>query len=127
MAYVSKERKATLVAFAKPILAKYGIKATFAVRNHNTIVCNIKSGKIDFGQFYNFDDSIFKNYGYISVNPYHFEKHFKGIAQYFLIELFHALNRGNHDKSDLQSDYFNVGWYVDVNIGNYDKPYDVTA
>jgi hypothetical protein len=33
------------------------------------------------------------------------------------------MNDGNWDKSDIQSDYFNVGWYVDVNIGKWNKPY----
>jgi hypothetical protein len=33
------------------------------------------------------------------------------------------MNGGNHDNSDVQTDYFDVGWYVDVNIGSWDKPY----
>jgi hypothetical protein len=38
-------------------------------------------------------------------------------------EVFAEMNDGNWDKSDIQSDYFNVGWYVDVNIGRWNKPY----
>jgi hypothetical protein len=34
---------------------------------------------------------------------------------------------GNHDKSDVMTDYFNVGWYIDINIGKWDKPYKVAA
>jgi len=34
-----------------------------------------------------------------------------------------VMNTGNWDKSDIQTDYFNVGWYVDVNIGKWNKPY----
>jgi hypothetical protein len=34
---------------------------------------------------------------------------------------------GNHDRSDIQSDYFDVGWYVDVNIGSWNRPYEVEA
>jgi hypothetical protein len=37
MAYMNQERKAQIVAAVKPILAKYGVKGTFAVRNHSTI------------------------------------------------------------------------------------------
>jgi len=33
---------------------------------------------------------------------------------------------GNHDRSDIQSDYFDVGWYKSVNIGKWNKPYEVT-
>ena len=37
------------------------------------------------------------------------------------------MNDGNHDRSDPQSDYFDVGWYVDVNIGKWNKPYTLVA
>jgi hypothetical protein len=38
-----------------------------------------------------------------------------------------AMNDGNHDRSDIQTDYFDVGWYVDVNIGRWNKPYILEA
>ena len=35
-----------------------------------------------------------------------------------------ALNAGNHDRSDIMTDYFDVGWYVSVKIGHScDKPF----
>jgi hypothetical protein len=37
------------------------------------------------------------------------------------------LNTGNHDNSDSQTDYFDVGWYVDVKVGKWNKPYIVEA
>jgi hypothetical protein len=49
------------------------------------------------------------------------------VALDFMKEIFVAMNDGNWDKSDIQSDYFNVGWYVDVNIGKWDKHYIVEA
>jgi len=33
------------------------------------------------------------------------------------------MNIGNFDKSDVQTDYFHVGWYMSVNLGKWDKPY----
>jgi hypothetical protein len=30
---------------------------------------------------------------------------------------------GNHNRSDIMSDYHDVGWYVDINIGQWNKPY----
>jgi hypothetical protein len=36
------------------------------------------------------------------------------------------MNVGNHDRSDIQSDYFDVGWYVDVNVGAWNQPYELT-
>jgi hypothetical protein len=35
------------------------------------------------------------------------------------------MNVGNHDRSDIQSDYFDVGWYVDVNVGAWNQPYEL--
>jgi hypothetical protein len=42
-----------------------------------------------------------------------------------LQEIMPLMNAGNHDRSDIQTDYFDVGWYVDVNIGRWDRPYQV--
>jgi hypothetical protein len=61
----------------------------------------------------------------IDVNPYWFKEHFSDKSLNFLKEIFTAMNEGNHDRSDIQSDYFDVGWYVDVNIGKWNKPYEV--
>lgn len=135
MAYMNQDNKKKIVAMAKPILKKYGIKATFAVRNHSTLVCNIKSGKIDFignaeaverSDCYispNFTHNKPEPKTYIDVNVYHYHKHFSGDAKAFLGELISVMNMGNYDNSDIQTDYFDVGWYVDVNIGKWDKPY----
>lgn len=123
MAYMSQERKKALVAKAKPILSKYGVKATFAVRNHSTLVCNIKSSHIDFMG----GDLVWKKSSltseYMDVNPYHYENQFQGRALAFLKELIPVMNDGNYDKSDIMTDYFNVGWYIDINIGEWKKPY----
>ena len=48
MAYMSQERKQQRAPIIKAILKKYGVKGSLSVRNHSTLVLNIKSGKIDF-------------------------------------------------------------------------------
>jgi cell division protein FtsI/penicillin-binding protein 2 len=134
MAYVSQDLKAKLAPAIKAVLKKYGVKGTIAVRNHMTLVLNIKSGALDFiGDFTKNlpDGNANKEYilrkQCIDVNPYHYETQFSGKAKEFLKEIMPLMNNGNWDKSDIQSDYFNVGWYVDVNIGQWDKPYTVVA
>ena len=141
MAYVSQDLKAKLSPTIKAICKKYGIKASIAVRHHSTLVLNIKSGPIDFIENYIEAD---KNKSYskymsddqvayirknqsLDVNPYWYQEHFSGKAVNFLREVFTAMNNGNHDNSDIQTDYFDVGWYVDVNIGKWNKPYTVTT
>jgi surfactin synthase thioesterase subunit len=108
MAYMNQKLKAELVALAKPILKKYGVKATFAVDNHSTIVCNIWSGPIDFD---------------IDVENSDIEKE----ADQFMKELRAALNTGNHNNSRIEVDYFDVGWYVTINVGKWNKPYKLVA
>ena len=135
MAYMNQEKKAKIVSAVKPILKKYGVKATFAVRNHSTICLNVKAGNIDFienyiqtGQRMSEDQVAFirKNKS-IDVNPYWFQDHFSGKAKSFLSEAFTAMkSAGNwYDRSDAQTDYFDTAYYVDVNIGSWKKPYEV--
>jgi hypothetical protein len=95
------------------------------------LVLNISAGDIDF--IGNYNETVNTMRGdrkaehYLDVNPYWFQDHFSGVAKECLKEIFTAMNDGNWDKSDIQTDYFNVGWYVDVNVGRWDKPYQLTA
>ena len=129
MAYFSKERKEALLPDLKEHCKKFGIKATFAVRHHSTLVINISSGQLDFeSNIFDTCDNFGREWeGYTQVNPYHYESHFSGVVLYFLNGLLEIANRGNWNRSDLQTDYFDVGWYVDVNIGKYDKPYKLVV
>jgi hypothetical protein len=57
------------------------------------------------------------------VNVYHIDSHFSGKACKCLEELLAAMNEGNWDRSDIQTDYFDVGWWVSIGIGRWNKPY----
>ena len=136
MAFMNQQRKAEIAPVLKAICKKYGVKASVAVRNHSVLVLNVKSGPIDFIGNLNKVCSVAPGadrygayrpaVGSIDVNPYHYQNHFDGEALAFLSEILPAMNTGNHDNSDIQSDYFDVGWYVDVNIGAWNKPYLLT-
>ena len=130
---MNQERKAKIAPKVKAICAKYNVKGTLRVRNHMALCLTIKSGVIDFignsnrvGGNDHYQVSLgFKpnTQGYSDVNPYRFKEHYDGEARDFLAEVLAAMNEGNHDRSDIQSDYFDVGWYVDVNIGKWNQPY----
>lgn len=138
MAYMNQEKKAQIATALKPILAKYKVKGTLSVRNHSTIVLNIKSGAIDFIENYIETDEN-KTYGkkltadqvaYIrknnslDINPYWFQEHYSGVAKEFLTETMKAMKSGDwYDNSDAQTDYFDTAYYVDVNVGSWNKPY----
>jgi len=138
MGYLSNELKATIKANVKNVCAKHGIKATVSVEGGMTPVLNvnIKSGAIDFINNYN-ETYNSKLHGHnplwspaenhIDVNTYHFTNQFNGKALDFLRELNTVINEGNHDNSDSQSDYFDVGWYSRIHVGHWHKPYQLAA
>lgn len=123
---MNQERKAKIAPRIKTILKRYGLKGSLSVRNHSTLVLTIKSGKIDFIQNYRQTVGRRPPDNYMTVNEFHYLNHFTGKARDCLDELYTVLNDGNHDNSDPQTDYFDVGWYVDVNVGKWNKPYVVT-
>lgn len=136
MAFMSQDRKKQIAAKLKPVLAKFGVKGSLAVRNHSTLMLTIKSGKIDFISDMNknrndllnphkFDYEKLREKYNLSVNPYWYHEHYTGKALQFFKAIFPILNDGNHDNSDIMTDYFDVGWYVDVNVGRWNQPYQL--
>jgi len=125
MAYMNQEKKAVIAAKLKPVLKKYGVKGTLSVRNHSSIVLNVKAGKVDFFTDY-VDREDAKKFG-IQVNPYWFQDHFAGKSKQFLAEAFDALKgAGYYNNSDIQTDYFDCAYFYDINIGKWNKPYELT-
>jgi hypothetical protein len=109
MAYVSQETKAKLSPAIKAVLKKYNMKGTIAVKHHFSLVVNLQSGPIDFD-----------HNDFTSVNVYHIDAHYTGVAKDFLNELLAAMKGPDwFDKSDIQSDYFHVSHYTDINVGKW--------
>jgi len=132
MAYMNQERKTHIAPKVKEILKRYGIKGSLAVRDHMTLVLNISEGSIDF--ISNYADTMgasrhlgHKPNGYLNVNCYHYRDHFSDVARKCLDEVYAAMMEGNWDKSQIEYDIHDVGWYVDINIGRWNKPYRLTA
>ena len=131
MAYMSQAKKKELAPGIKAVLKKYGMKGTLSVSNHMKLVCTLKSGEIDLlGNAISFaeerGDEISIRPAW-SVNHYWLGRQFSGKARDFMTELKAAMMVGNHDRSDVQSDYFDVGWYIDIYVGSWDKPYVFTG
>jgi hypothetical protein len=127
MAYMSQENKKEKAPFIKAVLKKYKLKGSLSIRHHSTLVLNITSGQIDFmTNYFNISDTIQTQRNDIQVNEYHINNNFSGNAKSCLTELKDIMMLGNHDNSDAMTDYFDVGWYIDINIGKCDKPYILT-
>jgi|TARA_R110000868_G_scaffold297629_1_gene557957 hypothetical protein len=114
MAYMSQQKKAALAPAIKAVLKEFNMKGSIAVNNHSTLVVNIKSGAINFGE------------DYIQVNPYWIDEHYKGVAKKFFNKLLAAM-KGTmwYDNSDAQVDYFDTAYYTEINVGGWNTPYEV--
>jgi hypothetical protein len=130
MAYMSQEKKKALAVTIKNILKTYGMKGTLSVNNHSTLVLTLTAGKLDI--IGNLNETIRASgrtcdgaVGHVNVNHYWFRDHYTGRVKTFLEKIIVAMNAGNHDNSDIRFDYFDVGWYIDINVGRWNKPYQL--
>lgn len=137
MAYMNQERKALIAAALKAIPEIADWKYSLRVRNYSTIVMTIRQADMDLLEGWRIggydcasNDSKQPNITYAQVNPYYLSRQFDGQRLQVMTKVMDALNLramgengGNWDKSDAMTDYFNVGWYVDVNIGDYEDPF----
>lgn len=134
MAFMNQERKKQLAENLKKAMKGYKIKYSLRVHHYSSIIMTISEGNVDFlgnanevlkeklpaEQYALRGNRIEKS---LQVNTYWIQDHFTGIAKDLLMAANAALNAGNHDRSDIQSDYFDVGWYVNINVGQWNKPY----
>ena len=137
MAFMDQRQKAFLAPAIKAVLKKYDMKGTIGVRNHSTLVVNISQGALDIiSNMYEIamtkPDSFYARDRapkplYMQVNAHWIGENYSGKCKEFLMALGDVMDVGNHDRSDIQTDYFDIGWYKDINIGQWDKPYQFIA
>lgn len=145
MAYVSQEMKKDLAPQIKAVLKKYGLKGSIGVRNHSSLVVNIKSGILDLvgaSNRHRIEEA--KRRGnepyidnYIQVNENYVSDWMKAIGESkiakFYDELVAAMKGVGsqsvewYNNSDIMTDYFDRAYYIDINVGQWNKPYEVTA
>ena len=128
MAYVNQDKKRKIAAALKPVVPA-GWKYSLAVRHHSTIVLTISAAPFDLirafkpTQWFNPETAT-----EVNVNPYHYRNHLddEAVADVFE-QIIDALNTDNHNNSDIQTDYFDVGHYVELRVGRWDKPFQITG
>ena len=121
MAWYTQEMKSTVAPLVKAISKKYKLKTSLSVRNSSTIVLTISQGSIDFINEY--QGQVSSNY--MQVNPCTVHNMFNGPSKEALLELREVLMEGNWNNTRAEIDYFDVGWYIQINVGLYNKPYQV--
>ena len=143
MAYITQDQKKQLAPGIKQVLKKYGVKGSISIRNGMSLVVNLQAGEINFARSelnapgnhcagMVAEDGVFHN----QVNTSHVEKFWSGDAQQFLLELVDAMKapttdhnghtEGWYNRSDYMTDYFDIKYYTDINIGRWDKGYKYT-
>ena len=133
MAWMNQERKSLIAAELKKVMPK-DWKYTLGVHHHSTLTLTISAAPVDIIGIRNAmvaeawtrrGDTFTPDTDYCDVNHYHLEGQFSGKLLTIFESICAALNDGNHDRSDIQTDYFDVGWYVSIHIGRWNKPFVV--
>lgn len=142
MAWVQKETVTKVREGLKILNKEYGMKTTVSGTNSSSLKVRILSGKIDFVQ--NRLDMLEGDMRYseeekanhrlyltkfnsgIQVNHYWLDTAFSGIALEYLEKVKAIMSVDHWDESDSQSDYFHCAYYMNIDIGKWDKPYEVT-
>ena len=136
MAHVSQEVITKARLALKALNKEYGVKATLSGKGDSTLYLTITEGKIDFiGNFcenvkakrrqhdtQQVIDWVTKEQN-ISVNQYYLDSSFDGIALEYLEKAKSIMHVDHWDRSDIQSDYFNCAFFVNINVGRWNKPY----
>lgn len=121
MAYINQEEKKEIVARVKAnVLSRKEFKnmrLSYAIRHYSSLVVTIKSGDLQF-QNQNVNVRGNRNGALAETGT---------VAEQFVIALSNEINKTNHDNSDIMTDYFDVGFYVDIQLGKHDKPYKLTV
>jgi hypothetical protein len=105
-------------------------KSKYSVsKKDNTLnVKLMKSPKMPFTDEYRKTEE-YKNDTYWSVNQYGIERD-ERLEDWIKEELQHIVNYANQwnwDRSDIQTDYFDVNFYWNLGIGKWDKPFEYTG
>lgn len=122
MAYITSEQVAEKRAEIKKAFP--GWKFSITREDYSCIIVKILSAPLDFplvndGKAYQqLHGHTFENYFTTTEHPTLAEQCREAVQKISRI-----LQKGNHDNSDSQTDYFDVGWYIHLQIGAWDRPF----
>lgn len=141
MAYMSQERKKEIAVEVKKVAKKYGFtgrEVTVGVNHHSTLVVNIFGGPLDFlGAAQKFNDELAlrrgnESYpvgGYLQVYHGRAEEQMREIGETVIADFYKELveaicSTGYYNNSDAMTDYFDHDFYIDINVGRWDRDYN---
>lgn len=121
MAYIRKEEVAEKRAKLKEAFpAKDGWKLSVTRQHSSTISVVVMEAPYQMLEQ--------PEQGNETVNYYYIKEHFGNTRKANdLSKIYDIINAGNFDDSDPMSDYFHVGFYVNLDIGKWDKAFKVST
>src|SRR5476651_872128 len=130
MAYMDQKKKAAIAAELKKVMPK-DWKYSLGVRHHSTITLTISEAPVDLLSEINRRNGE-RSHGrhhhvftdYVSVNEHYLAEQFDETLT-VMQQIKAALDLDNHDRSDIMTDYFDVGHYIKIEIGKHNKPFVV--
>jgi hypothetical protein len=128
MAYISKEQVQEKTIKLKALNKEYGIKASFSGSNSSSLNLTIHSGSIDFFEYLapEIKRQCIEEEFDLQLNHYYLKDWFKDSkAKEYLLKAYSIMLEGHYNNSDIQTDYFDVAWYNHMQIGRWNKPYEV--
>ena len=120
MAYITTEKVKEMRDKLKELFpAKKGWKLSITREHYSGVNCSILTAPFELRL-----DTTRTNE---SVNHYYVKEHYNDnpASKEALLSILQVLNTNNYNNSDAQSDYFDVGHYVSLSIGKWDKPFQV--
>jgi hypothetical protein len=120
MAFMNQEKKAIIKAELDKVVPK-DWKYSLTVQHHSSITIAIMSAPVDLIGLHAQAEQWKGDRNYIQLNEYYLENQYQGEVLKTLLKIKDALNTGNFDKSDIQTDHFHVGFYAHMHIGKWDK------
>jgi hypothetical protein len=124
MAYMSQEHKAEIAKLLKEVVPK-DWKYSLKVHHHSTLICTVWSAPVDV---LGLVEPPLRSETHYNVNTYWYKDHIKDEALREQVgKIIDAMNQGNWDRSDHMTDYFDVGHYIDLTFGNWEKPFQNTS
>lgn len=139
----TQEMKKEITPQIKAILEKYGLKGSLSIPDRLKITLTISSGKIDFisdllntnrkrytppSREYYSDESVSRIQKDCHIQSLNYKTSLFTDEKIlnFINETSDILNFKNYDRSKPEIDYFDINYYIGIDIGTFDKPYTLT-
>jgi hypothetical protein len=113
MSYINQVTKSQIAIELKKIVPKTW-KWSLSITHHSTLVFTVSAAPAS--------DISEHNGHHVQVNPYYPEKYFSPATLPIVEKIIEAMNAHNYCNSDSQRDYFDVGYYINFNLGRWNKP-----